>query len=338
MTAAPDLAGLPVAIDAGALTDPAAFVRLVAEPCRPAVIRGLVADWPLVRAAREDRLPEYLSRFASGAPLEMFVGEPDIAGRYYYADDGVRFNFERRPATLGGAVAAIVARKDGDPSVYAGSAPIAQHLPGLTAENALPCLDPSVGPRIWLGSASNVSCHYDTMDNLACCVAGRRRFTLYPPEAIGDLYVGPIDHTMAGQPVSLAASAADRSAYPRFERWADRAIVVDLAPGDALYLPKLWWHQVESTAAINGLVNYWWDAFAAGPDAPYTALLLAMIAVAERPAGERRAWAAFFDHYAFRPDGHPLRHLPEERHGILGPLRPKNYGAIRAHVMRTLRG
>jgi hypothetical protein len=85
------------------------------------------------------------------------------------------------------------------------------------------------------------------------------------------------------------------------------------------------------------LVNYWWDAFAAGPDAPYTAMLLAMIAISERPPPERKAWKALFSHYVFRDNGHPLAHLPPERHGILGPLK-NNYGRIRARVMQMLRG
>ncbi|WP_235522710.1 cupin-like domain-containing protein, partial [Caulobacter sp. Root342] len=184
-----------------------------------------------------------------------------------------------------------------------------------------------------------VACHYDTYDNLACVVAGRRRFTLFPPQAIADLYVGPIDHTLAGQPTSLAASAAPGDPrYPRFPAAAAEARVVELEAGDALYLPKLWWHQVEALEPRNLLVNYWWDGFAAGPDAPYTTMMLAMIAIAERPWAERQAWRAFFDHYVFRPDGHPLAHLPAERHGLLGPLANGAYGRIRATIMRMLRG
>jgi hypothetical protein len=86
------------------------------------------------------------------------------------------------------------------------------------------------------------------------------------------------------------------------------------------------------------MVNYWWDAFAHGPDAPYTAMLLAMIAISERPPAERQAWKAWFDHYVFRSNGHPLRHLPPELHGVLGPLKPDNYGRLRSYVMRLLRG
>jgi hypothetical protein len=118
----------------------------------------------------------------------------------------------------------------------------------------------------------------------------------------------------------------------------DRALIAELEPGDALYLPKLWWHKVESTAPFNGLVNYWWDAFSAGPDEPQVSLLLAMITICERPPKEREAWKAFFDHYVFRQNGHPLAHLPADRHGLLGPLRPGNYGKLRAYIMNKLRG
>jgi hypothetical protein len=170
-------------------------------------------------------------------------------------------------------------------------------------------------------------------------IAGRRRFTLYAPDLIGRLYVGPIDNTMAGPPVSLAASAAPGSdaQFPLFAEIREQALQAQLGPGDALFLPKLWWHQVESTSAFNGLVNYWWDACSAGPDLPYTALLLSMITIAERPPAERQAWKAFFDHYVFRSNGHPLAHLPPANRGLLGPLKPDNYSKIRARILHMLR-
>jgi hypothetical protein len=77
------------------------------------------------------------------------------------------------------------------------------------------------------------------------------------------------------------------------------------------------------------MINHWWDAFGAGPDAPDTTVLLAMIAIAERPPAERQAWRAFFGHLVFRTHGHPLAHLPAEHHGLLGPLKPDNWGYIR---------
>jgi hypothetical protein len=317
------------------------FLREVVQECRPVVLRGLVRDWPLVASGQAPAMfRDYLAGFDAGGEMEAFFGAPRIAGRYHYGENLSGFNFERRTMRLQAALDAMIAQL-GQPeaqSIYAGSLPMADYLPGMAAQNAMPLLPASAAPRLWVGNASNVSCHYDTADNLACVVAGTRRFTLYAPELIDRLYVGPIDHTMAGQPVSLAASMPrDDARYPRFAEIRDRALTAELAPGDALYLPKLWWHQVEATAPFNGLVNYWWDAFAAGPDAPYTSMLLAMIAIAERPAAERRAWKALFDHYVFREQGHPLAHLPEARHGVLGPLK-ENYGKLRARIMYLLRG
>ena len=327
-----------VAEIAGADLTPERFGEVV-RGCRPVLLRQLVGDWPVVAAGRRSltAFRDYLARFDVGGKMEAFIGAPEIAGKYFYGADLDGFNFQRRQMPFGAALEVIISQLGQPPSqsLYVGSVPVADYLPGFQAENAMP-LVPAL-PRIWLGHASDISAHYDTVDNLACVVAGRRRFTLYAPELVGKLYPGPIDHTMAGQPVSLAASIEEEGRFPLFDDVREQALVAELEPGDALYLPKLWWHRVQSTAPFNGLVNYWWDAFASGPDAPHTAMLLSMITIAERPPAERRAWKALFDHYVFREAGHPLAHLPEERHGILGPLK-QNYGRIRARVMQLLRG
>ena len=317
------------------------FREDIVGACAPAVIRGLVSDWRAVRAARVDGgLLDYLAAMATPTPINIFVGPAEISGKYYYNDDLTGFNFSHETLPFAAALDRVLRPAgEGEATAYLGSVPTPGYAPAFAADNPMPLLGAGAVPRLWLGHAAQVACHYDTLDNLACVVAGIRRFTLYPPGAIGELYVGPIDLTMAGQPVSLAASSPhDPERYPRFERVRHLAIEVDLAPGDALYLPKLWWHQVQSTAPVNAMVNYWWDAFAAGPDGPYTSLMLAMISIRERPQVERAAWRAFFDHYVFRPEGgHPLDHLPPERHGLLGPLQPDNYGRIRARIMNALK-
>ena len=329
-------------LDAADFPDAETFRTQVMTAGRPVVLRGAVADWPMVAAGRSAAdLSAFLQSRDAGRSAEMFVGPAAIAGRYHYGEGEGGFNFTRETLPYRAAIDRILATagQQGQPTLYVGSLSIDQYLPGLVADHRLALVPAGVAPRIWLGHAASVACHYDLFDNVACVVAGRRRFTLYPPDAIGDLYVGPIDHTLAGQPISLAdGSAPGDPLYPRFDRARDRAITVELAAGDALYLPKLWWHRVEALDPYNLLVNFWWDGFASGPDQPQAAMLLAMIALAERPPAERAAWRAWFDHYVFRPDGHPLAHLPAERHGLLGPLKPANYGRIRALVMRLLRG
>jgi hypothetical protein len=333
----------PRSVDGRDLKDRDQFLREVVQACRPVVLRGLVNDWPIVAAGRRSpqAVRDYLLPWDTGGQVDAFFGTQAISGKYYYSDDLKGFNFERRRMKFREVIDALVGFLDvpDSPSVYVGSVPTDDLLPGFASANSMPLLEAAVGPRVWMGHASNVSAHYDAMDNLACVAVGTRRFTLFPPDCIAKLYVGPVDHTMAGQPISLAASSApDTERFPLFEDIKDQSLVVELQAGDALYLPKLWWHKVESTARFNVLVNYWWDAFSGGPDAPYTSLLLSMITIAERPLAERQAWKAFFDHYVFRTHGHPLAHLPPEQHGILGPLKAGNYGKLRARVMYLLRG
>jgi hypothetical protein len=201
---------------------------------------------------------DHLMPLDAGGQIEAFFGAPAIEGKYFYTDDLKSFNFERRRMRFREALQTIVSsvgHTDAS-SVYMGSVPTNDYLPGFSLLNKMPLLDPAIGARVWIGHAANVSAHYDTLDNLACVAVGTRRFTRYAPELIGQLYVGPIDNTMAGQPVSLAASSPpDSDRFPLFEKIRDQALVAELQAGDALYLPKLWWHKVESTAAFNVLVN-----------------------------------------------------------------------------------
>src|SRR5277367_6658110 len=182
-------------VDGRELSSPAQFLRVVVEPCLPVVMRGLVSGWPAVHAGTRsaEDFRDYLIRFDNGAVTEAFVGDPKIAGKYYYAEEFKGFNFERRRMRFADALNAMVAThgRSGEPTMYVGSFPLNNFLPGFSNHNVLQVLAPTIAPRIWLGHPSNVSAHFDAVDNVACVVVGARRFTLFPPEAIAGLYVGP---------------------------------------------------------------------------------------------------------------------------------------------------
>jgi hypothetical protein len=95
-------------------------------------MRGLVEGWPAVNSATRsaEDLQQYLTRFDNGGEVDAFVGDPAIAGKYYYARDLKGFNFERRRMRLAEALAAIVATRDrpGSPTMYVGSVPINDFL------------------------------------------------------------------------------------------------------------------------------------------------------------------------------------------------------------------
>src|SRR5689334_8270406 len=66
----------------------------------PVLMRGLTADWPLVRAGREspDRVMDLLARSYNRKPVIVYVGEPGMGGRFSYNEDLTGFNYkaERR--------------------------------------------------------------------------------------------------------------------------------------------------------------------------------------------------------------------------------------------------
>lgn len=65
------------------------FREQIAPSRVPAILRGLAADWPAVRAGRQDSatLREYLRKFDTGKPAPAFLSHPDIKGRFWYRED-----------------------------------------------------------------------------------------------------------------------------------------------------------------------------------------------------------------------------------------------------------
>lgn len=321
--------------------DRARIARAVEAADHPAIIRGIAKDWPAVAAAREgdEAIAAYLAARDNGNPLTVFVGPPETGGRYFYSDDmrGVNFRIEKMPmATLVKRLLALRGTADA-PSLYAGSTPTPESVASFAAENPLP-VDTGVTPRIWVGNHSRIAPHYDMDANIAVVVAGRRRFTLFPPDQIANLYVGPVERTIAGQPTSMVdPDHPDPDRYPRYAEAEHHKLVADLAPGDAIYMPPMWWHHVRSEGPVGVLVNYWFgqrqDRF------PFAALMLAMHSIRELPESERAAWRTWFDHYVFGDDAdHAVDHLPLHAQGVLGPPSPQRDRMIIDYVVGFCRG
>jgi hypothetical protein len=208
-------------------------------------------------------------------------------------------------------------------------------LPAFGADHVNPLLDATTRPRIWIGNRIKVQTHYDLQYNIACCVAGRRRFTLFPPEQLANLYSGPIEFTPSGTPISMVPlTAPDLARFPRYEEALRHAVQAELAPGDGIYIPYGWWHHVESLAPLNGLVNYWWND-AARLGSPYGALLHAAMAVRDLPADQREVWRTMFEHFVFTDPEVALGHLTPQQRGLLGPPAPKRIADVRNIMAQT---
>lgn len=337
-TASP-LSSLPAVAERSA-ADPAALDALLRGAREPFVVRGLVADWPLVRAGLESprAARAYLLERAREVPFAVSIGEPGHDGRMFYdAAMGMNFRMARgRLADIFGGIDANEGRAD-PPTVYLASIDVPGHFSGVDTENFVDLGDRAPLASLWIGTPTTIAAHNDFPDNLACCVAGRRRFTLFPPDQFPNLYLGPVDNTPAGRAVSMVDfHAPDFAAHPRFADALEQAQVAELEPGDALFVPSMWWHHVEGLAPFNILLNYWWRDTPRWLGQPQDALNHAMLAIRDLPAADKAIWRELFDHYVF--DNGPLvtDHIPAGARGVLDPLTAESAGRLRAFLLRTL--
>ena len=114
------------------------------------------------------------------------------------------------------------------------------------------------------------------------------------------------------------------------------AEVAELTPGDAVYIPALWWHNVEALEDFNVLVNYWWRDVPDYFDSPSMSLLHCLLTIKSLPPEQRRAWRAVFDYLIFQPEGTALEHLPPESRRLFGDLTEAKAQHIRALLLKSL--
>lgn len=306
--------------------DGAAFADIVAA-ARPAVLRGVVDGWPAVAKARHspEAICAYLMECDSGSPVDALLAPASEQGRLFYRPDMDGFNFVRRQLPICAVIEQLArySQFEQPPAVAVQSALIDACLPRFVQDHPLALLDAAIRPRIWIGNHITTPAHFDQSDNLACVVAGQRRFTLFPPDQVANLYIGPLDFAPTPTPISMVDFAApDLARFPRFAQALEHALVVDLAPGDAIYIPTLWWHHVQSIGVLNILVNYWWTASPVQIPGPMEAMIAAMAAMRAMTPDQRAAWASMFQHYVFDASVDPAAHIPAHRQGVLTKVRP----------------
>jgi hypothetical protein len=320
--------------------DTATFRDRIYPTNQPAVLRGAVRQWPAVQrgSPSAQAMCGYLLGLPQGAPVPLLTAEPSVKGRLFFREDMQGPNFQRQAVPLAVGLQALLAHL-GDPvppALFVESALLSDCLPTFALDNSLDLLDRSIAPRIWIGNAIQVHTHCDFSNNIACVLAGRRRFTLFPPEQLPNLYPAPMDITLAGVPIStVPLRNPDFERYPRFRQALAAARTIELEAGDALFIPYGWWHHVESLLPFNVLVNYWWSDRAPATS-PAECLLHGLLALADMPVAERAVWRNFFDYYVFQTNGDPLAHLAPGVRGLMGVPGPERLRQMKAILLRSL--
>jgi hypothetical protein len=322
---------------------PGDIPEFVLASTQPLILRGFADKWPAVMASKESphKAADYLRNFYSDIPINVTYSEPENKGRVFYDDKMTGFNFSSSKANLNQILDKLLAHTDdpNPPTMYVASTEINKCLPGYNEQNnaSIDHLNPFTS--IWIGNRSQIAAHYDFPNNLACCVAGRRKFTLFPPEQIANLYVGPMGFSPGGQDISVVDFAEpDLVKYPKFKQAMATAQVAELEAGDALFLPGMWWHHVQSFDVFNVLVTHWWRDSPAFMGRPDNALMLAMLSLRDLSFEKRQAWKAHFDYYVFNHDENNMDHIPEEAKGMLSkPLGELAARKLRAYLLNKLK-
>lgn len=314
----------------------------VMERDQPLVMRGLISDWPAIPSGvgDYDQLERMLSQFWNDKPVTAYVAPAPANGRFSYNEAFNGFNFRPGSAALSDILARLREQNTLDEaqaaSIYVGSTPVDGWLPGFQEANALDLKRKSL-VNFWLGNRTNVSAHFDFPSNIACVVYGVRRFTLFPIEQVENLYVGPLDRTPSGQPISLVDfDNPDFERFPRFKEALEAAQTAELQPGDAIFIPSMWWHQVNALSDCNLLVNYWWLDSPEHLGSPYSALLHAVMSIRQLPETQRKAWQVLMNHYVFESCEEQQSHIPSQALGCLGPMAEADAAGLRAELVRRL--
>ena len=306
---------------------------------QPAILRGLGANWPAVQAARQspEAAAQYLLSFGPRHPVPVLLGAPEIGGRFFYNAEMTGMNFTEGQVSLAAFLERLLHDRaiEHPFAIAVQSQVLPQLLPGFAEANRVALIDSAVQPRIWMGNAIQVAPHFDLTENIGVVMAGRRRFTLFPPDQLPNLYPGPLEFTPAGTPVSMVdPHKPDLARYPLYAEAAKFAQAAVLEEGDGIYIPFHWWHGVDSLARFNAFVNYWWNPAQPGVGKPYDALMHALYAFRGLPEDQRAAWRMVFDNFVF--GGDPVAHLPEHAKGVLGPITPEKLARMRATLRQIL--
>ena len=312
----------------------------------PIILRGLVSDWSLVKAGEQSpgKAMEILQSHSSKKPVGVYIAPPEAEARFFYNQDCTGFNYQSKYLQLSDIFAQIrEAENNPDHSYYyMNSLTLDNCFPGLRADNDLSFDHQAFTnnqplSKVWVGTESIAAAHYDVPSNLACCVLGARRFTLFPPEQIHNLYPGPLEPTPGGQVITMVdLKNPDFERFPRVRRALEAAVVVDLQPGDAVYYPSMWWHQVEALSPFNIMINFWWLRSPAYMGNPMDIVMHAIMGIRDRPEAEKNAWREVFEYYIFGPADTPREHLPTSIQGALGELDDDSIRRLRSLVKNKL--
>jgi len=206
---------------------------------RPVILTGEMSGWP----ALAKWTPDYLKHAVGSKPIE-FQGDRSKSGRFEIHKDA-----HRRQMPFDQFID-LVSRPGAGNDAYLtayNSARNTEAISALHPDLGFPekFLNPDVeqpNGMMWIGPAGTLtSLHHDLTNNLIAQVVGRKRLLVLPASEVGKLY----NHLHVFSEISdLEDPALTLERFPRLEQ--ARFTEVTLMPGEMIFMPLAWWHQVRS--------------------------------------------------------------------------------------------
>lgn len=224
-----------------------AFLDLFYAAGRPVVIEGLARDWPATSLWSID----YLAAKVGSAEI-TFQGGRDSAADFELAKDR-----HIRTMPFDRYLADFVAKNGGNDAyitAYNSGANRAAFAPLMADLGQAPYLSDAEG-MLWIGPAGTFTpLHHDLTNNLLVQIVGAKRLHLLPPGETERL----ANNRHVFSDVHDIEDPMRTSLFPQARE--ARRFVVDLRPGDALFIPVGWWHQVRSLSfsVMLTYTNFLW--------------------------------------------------------------------------------
>jgi lysine-specific demethylase 8/hypoxia-inducible factor 1-alpha inhibitor (HIF hydroxylase) len=128
---------------------------------------------------------------------------------------------------------------------------------------------PASGFNLWVGPGGHVEClHYDAMDGTLIQLHGSKRVVLFPPSQTSNLYPFPFyAHLRYGLRLRSWFSRVypdqpNFQAFPKLKTALNYKYDIILNPGEVLYIPAGWWHEVAALGdEMVCSVNRFWRVY-----------------------------------------------------------------------------
>ncbi len=326
-------------IDFNVAVERAKIIKSLEVAAEPAILRGFARSLPMYShfLSNAAGLLSHIEKSCNSTKLVMLESATQFHGLIGYRETQSRLSFDRVRVNTSTFFDRLRRSMTADiaPTMSLQSTRVDDFFYDLLPEVNLDVW-PEVVPRLWIGNQTRVPAHIDDAHNIAVNIVGTRVFRLLPPSCLSELYVGSVEYTPSGAAISLLDLAEiDCKAFPRAASLESKLLTVTLNPGDAIYIPPLWWHQVNAQANLNILLNYWKGGSIEKPSrfTPFQALYLSALVLKNRSATDKASWREFYEYYVFGDEAIVSDHIDPKVQGILGAL---NDEEVAFHIDRIL--